>query len=77
MVEQLSLPPQKQGEKTRLAENSSPKTYQMLLEIRGSNQTRRIKCRSRENAQSSVHVGQTVPNTPLELCLPISRRQSE
>ncbi len=49
---------QKQGKKRGYLKNHLQKTYQMLLEIRGSNQTRRIKCRSRENYQSRDHVGQ-------------------
>jgi hypothetical protein len=50
---------QKQDKKRGYLKNHSPKTYQLLLEIRESNQTTRIKCRSRENYQSRVHVGQT------------------
>jgi hypothetical protein len=50
---------QKQGKKRGYLKNQMQKTYQMLLEFRGSNQTRRIKCRSRENYQSRDHVGQT------------------
>ena len=50
---------QKQDKKRGYLKNHLPKAYQLLLGIRGSNQTRHIKCRSRENYQSRYHVGQT------------------
>ena len=55
----MSLLPPKAGQKTRLSQNHLPKTYQLLLGTQGSNQTKRIKSRSRENHQSRVEVGQT------------------
>ena len=56
--EQLQPPPPKAGRRTRLSEIYSTKTYQILFEIRGSNQTGRIWCISLQNAQSRVHVAQ-------------------
>ena len=50
---------QKQGEKRGYLEFHWPKPCQMLLEFRGSNQNRLIKCTSRENAQTHFHVGHT------------------
>jgi hypothetical protein len=50
---------QKQDKKRGDLKNHSQKTYHLLLGIRGSNQTKRIKSRSRENHQSRVEVGQT------------------
>ena len=58
MANSCSLLHQKQGVGLGYLKIYSTKTYQMLFEIGGSNQTGRIWCISRENAQSRFHVAQ-------------------
>ena len=59
MANSCSLLHQKQGVGRGYLKIYSTKTYQMLFEIRGSNQTGRIWCISRENTQSRIRVAQT------------------
>ena len=59
MANSCSLLHQKQGVGLGYLKICSTKTYQMLFEIRGSNQTGRIWCISRENTQSRIRVAQT------------------
>ena len=58
MANSCSLLHQMQGVGRGSLKFYSSKTYKTLFEIRGSNQTGRIWCISRENAQSRFHVAQ-------------------
>ena len=58
MANSCNILHQKQGVGRGYLKIYSTKTYQIMFEIGGSNQTGRIWCISRENAQSRVHVAQ-------------------
>ncbi len=50
---------QKTGRKTKLSGNSLAKNLPNAIGNQGSNQNRRVKCTSPENAQNHFHVGHT------------------